>query len=149
MTWPDTESIPPHGRSCATVRRSSLPYSPVIPSVSCWGGEGGDASTTCCLPHQEQWKSQLFLELWSSADGSNLNSNWLLFEKKSHQAFKSLFLSFWILIYPFLGEMRDNLNQVSLTWVRKPKWILNCVSVLPMLRYAMYRSKFHVMKESS
>lgn len=80
---PDTKSIPPHPRKKpASVRRSSLPYSPVVPSVSCWGG---DACTTFCVPHQEQWKSELFLERWSSADGSSLNNNWLNFWfKKIH-----------------------------------------------------------------
>lgn len=146
MLWPgrtQNPSLLTHGKSCATVRRISLPYSPVVPSVSCWGG---DASTTCSLPHQEQWKFQPFLEHWSSADDSNPNSNWLIFEKKSNQAFKTLFFSFLIFIYPFLEEVRDNLKQESLTWVRKPKWSLYCVSVLLVLRYATYRSEVHVRK---
>lgn len=56
------------------------PY-PILQVFQCvlLGGEGGDACPTCCLPHQEQ--SKLFLEHWSSADGSSLNSNWLIFFK--------------------------------------------------------------------
>lgn len=154
-------SLLTHAKSCAIARsslpsvrtrRSSLPSSPEeVHSVHLTGG--CNTSTSCFSPIKNSQNLSYFYDIQVQQMAPILVIIGSFLEN-SHWVFISLFFFGGILIYSFMEEIRDNLKRMTLTWLRKPKWNLSCISVLFMLRYAilataLYESKLYVMEQTS